>query len=237
MGSLIAALWRRKLLTALAALLAAVAGYVVAMTGGPTYSYSATTVLLPPGPARNVAPDTTDYTLGNPLFFLGNLNQARDILIGAMTSKDVEAAIARKYPGTTYSVDGDVLSSAPVVVLTAIGSDEQISKDLVGDLVARLPVVLADVQQGVGVEADAQITSYQLTAEAEPVVSHKAQLRSAIVAVGASAVVLIFLIGAIDGLLRARQARRRDPESPEEMPEELPEPLVSAVWFTRAGSR
>lgn len=244
MGSLMAALWRRKLLTLLAALLAVGVGYGVAMQGGPTYSYSATTLLLPPGPARAVAPNAVDYTAGNPLFYLGNLGQARDILIGAMTSKDVEEEISDKYPGMTYSVGADVLNSAPVVILNATGPDEEASKALVADLVQQLPSVLASVQEGVGVDAAAQITSYPLTADADPEISHKAQLRSAIVAVGAAAVALAFLIGAIDGLVRSpaidglvrsrktrrlgpRQAKaRREPAVAAQTPETLEWPAA-----------
>jgi hypothetical protein len=208
MGTLLAALWRRRIMTLVAVLLALTAGVGMALRGGPTYSYSATVLLLPPEGARHVSPGQPDYSGGNPLFFLGSLGQSRDILVGAMMTRDFQNEITAKFPGTKFAVTADILHSAPVVVITSSGPVDESASALVAALVERVPATLATLQEGLGINPSSRVTSHLLTSDRTPEISHKDQIRSGIMVIGALSLVFVFLIGAVDALLGGRRRTR-----------------------------
>ena len=197
--------WRWTAAGLVLAVGAAIGSYALV---GPTYSYTTTVLLLPPPVDSSPAPGQVDYTKGNPLFYLGALNQARDILIGTMNSRDAQEQLATDYPGTSNEISQDVLGSSPVVVITgSSGSDEQ-ARQLVRHIAGQLPGTLRQLQSGLGVEdTSALITAHRLTQDSEPAVSHKSQVRSAILAGGGCAVLVLMLVALLDALVSLRGGR------------------------------
>lgn len=209
LGTFIGVLWRRRVLTLLALVLAVGSGVAYAVHTGPSYSYSSTVLLLPPDTARKQAEGHVDYTAGNPLFYLGSLEQARDILVSSMSSNDTQEVLLRQFPGATFTVSGDALSSSPVVVVSTTSKDRTAAGGLVRAVTARVPGVLAGIQTQLRIDAGSRITSDVLVTDTRPAVSHKGQIRRAIMATGGLGLVLLFLIGALDAWLRGRG--RREP--------------------------
>ncbi|WP_141014141.1 Wzz/FepE/Etk N-terminal domain-containing protein [Nocardioides sambongensis] len=214
MQGIVEVLWRRRWF-ALAAIVLTVAGAVaLGLRASPSYSYSSTVLLLPPELSRVQEPDTVDYTKGNPLFYLGSLTQSRDILINGLSARDIQSDLAKAYPTTAFAIEPDILSSTPVVVITATSSSDAEASAAAAQLTAMVPTELAQLQAGLGVEEDAQITSHDVLEDTTPEVSHKGQIRQALVGGAGLALLLMLAIGAIDGLLRARAARRSNADAP-----------------------
>lgn len=224
MGSILAALRRRKVLTVLGLLLTFAAAYLGASRTGSSYSYTSSSLLLPPAISAHVPLGTVDYTRGNPLFFLSNLNQSRDILIGALTAENRVAAVTRRFPGVQYTVEPDVLGSSPVVVITTTGTSESATLRATHYLNDQLPAVLTQLQVGLGIQRDALITVHSLTQDQAPSVSHKGQVRQGITAAGGMGLLTMFGIALIDGMAmsRRKEPRQGPPPGPSQEAPERP---------------
>lgn len=206
-GDLFGAIRRLWILSLLLAVLVGAAVFMVMRSTPPTYEYSASMLLLPPDIKRAELEGEQGYTRANPLFYLGSLTQTRDILIGAMSAKDVREAIEEKYPDTTYTTSDDALSSGPVLVLDVQSTDERQGSEALDSLAAAVPDELRKLQKGVGVKKDAMIQAHALTRDETPTVSQTARVRQGIMAGAALTVVGLFLIGLLDALRAQRRAR------------------------------
>lgn len=209
LGDLFGALRRLWVLSVVVALLVVAAVVLVVRATPPTYEYTASVLLLPPEISR-VSNEETDYTRANPLFYLGSLTQARDILIGEMSAKDVREQMEDDFPDTDYAVTPDVLSSGPVVVVKVESTDEDEGSRALDELTDSVPDRLQELQRGLGVKNDAMIQSHPLTRDTTPTVRQTTRLRQGIMAGGALTLVGLFLIGLVDALRRPRRGGRHD---------------------------
>ncbi len=212
MGDITGTLLRRWPLSLLGLVAAAAAAVGMFLSTGPTYSYTSTVVLLPPKVDTAPKPGVVDYTKGNPLLFLSTLTQARDILIASLNTRDSEARLTEMLPDATSEVSKDILDSGPVVVITGESPSDDEARRVVQVITAGIPGTLEDLQSGLGVDDSSAITSHVLTHDTVPTVSHKSQLRGAILAGGAvgllSALGVLLLDLALTAL-RSRRDRRR----------------------------
>src|SRR3954469_22555225 len=139
MGDIVGALRRRWILGVICFILVAAAVVLNLQRSLPSYSYSSTSLLLPPKVSRVIDPSSPDFTHGNPLFFLSSLDQTRDILIGSMNSKDTREQFAKKFPGASYTVTPDVLGSGPVLVVTTKATTDAQSSAAIAGLTTTVP--------------------------------------------------------------------------------------------------
>ncbi len=223
MSDITGALKRRWVLALVCLGLMVTATGFVMRQSGPTYSYTATGLLLPPSVSRVKPATGPDYTRGNPLFFLDSLNQSRDILIGSLTSSGTQIELRKAFPDVDYKVTPDLLGSGPLVVLTTKSSSDAAAKAAIDALVALAPQRLGEVQSQLGVAQNAQITLHVLSKDSTPAVSHKAEIRKGIEVAAALGLLSVFLIGGVDSILVARERRRRDSAASQEV---LPDEVV-----------
>lgn len=201
------ALTRRWYLTLTGALLAAALCALAYVLVPPTYESGGDVVLLPP--------QTTVGEGGNPYLFLGDLDQAVDILTRSLMSGETVADVEDEVPGAEFVVAPDWTTSGPILVITGRAStplDAEAARDAVLD---RLPGTLLALQDTLEVPSDAQIESMVLTQDLEPEVVATARMR-AVTAAGALGLVGAALaIGLLDAslLARARRAARRQARS------------------------
>ena len=197
---------RRRWLPATVALLlvAASAGLAVRATP-PTYSYSSSVLLLPPEVSRGVSSGQLDFTQGNPLFYLGSLGQAKDILIASLSSKQTSDAVLAEFPTVTYEAASDVLNTGPIVVITTDSSSEAEAEAALSLLTDRVDQNLASLQKALDIKPQALISSHVLTRDSTPEVSYTGSIRAGVVVGGGLMLVLFFLLSLLDSLLLRRK--------------------------------
>ena len=201
------ALLRRWYLLVLGLALAAFSGYSVWQEVGPRYQAVGSTVLIPPKSSiEKISPNGTD---GNPLIFLGELGQARDVLMSVMSSDAVQEDFAAKCPGSTDGGAADPLANGRILVLS-------VSAPTAGDAVAGVHYLsdemenrFSAVQDKLSVSAGAEIRTMVLTEANTPTVDNKSQMRLSLVVSAVVLVLSIFLVALVDGLGAARRRRRK----------------------------
>lgn len=190
-------------------------GWVVRATPA-TYTYTSSVILLPPEISRVVDPNEPDYTRSNPLFFLGTLGQARDILVGSLNSNDSAKEVERRYPGVKFTAKPDALSTGPIVVISVEGSSKQTANGALDSLTGGIDERLGQIQDELDIQPKAQISVHVLTRDSQPQVSHKDAIRSGIVVGGGLGLLLLFGIGVLDALKGRRSGRRGGGEAADE---------------------
>lgn len=214
LGDIAGALRRRWLLATMGLLVVVLSAGFMMWKSSPTYSYSSTVLLLPPKVEQTTDdPSVPSYTQGNPLFFLGSLSEARDVLIASLTSSELQKSMADRFPSATYTATRDVLNSSPVVVITVEGTSDDDAAGSLAELTGGVARRLQTLQTNLGITRDAQITSHTLTEDTSPAVSHNDQIRRALIVAGGLGVLVVFLIGAVDAVRIARS--RPDPDPPD----------------------
>jgi capsular polysaccharide biosynthesis protein len=202
--------WRtlrhRWYLTLLVVLAAAAAAAFVSIRVGPTYQATGSTLIFPPSVVQGT--DNVTQTVGNPYLELSGMNQARDIVVRALTAKDVRDEFDEKYPKLSFEVTPDPSNSAPVVLFSVEATTRDGATGSLEELMERVPAILRRLQQNVDVPAGGKITSMTLTSDSEPELVRKSQIRSAVVAAVAVAGPGLLLLAVLDNLLAARRSRK-----------------------------
>lgn len=175
-----------------------------------TYSYTSSVLLLPPEISRVTDPTMPDYTKSNPLFYLGTLGQARDILIASLTSKDMADQMDAAYPDVTYKVAPDVLSTGPIVVIVTESPSRKDASAALDMLTGDVDDHLAKIQSELDIEQDAMVGAHLLTRDKRPEQSFKAPIRAGILVGGALSMMLLFGLAVLDPFLVRRRARKDD---------------------------
>ena len=166
----------------------------------PSYQAQSSIVLLPP--PRTVG------DAGNPYLFLGSLNIAADILIRSMNAATARQRIEDEFPAVSFEAERDGTTSAPIMIIIAIGDTPQETVQALNVLVDSVGSALAGLQDPLAVPADARISSMRLAADDVPTKDSKSRTR-ALVAVAAVCLTLaVLLTGFVDRVLTSRRARR-----------------------------
>jgi hypothetical protein len=86
------------------------------------------------------------------------------------------------HPTVTYEAVQDFTNSAPVILVTAEAKSPASAITAMHVVMDRVPKVMCDLQAGLNLERNAQITSVPLVDDTQPDVVHTDQIRAGIVA-------------------------------------------------------
>ena len=203
---LVASLRRRWpwLLAAVLITLLACAGTVSLVK--PTYTQQASVVLVPP--------KGLDDPNANRYLALGNLAQATGVLIRAVNGDQTQGAVGVDPDVESYIVEGDFTSSAPILLVTATSKQPARTRALLDRVLSEVPRVLDGLQSRLNIERSSRIVAIELTHQKDVDTVQKTRVRAGIAVFGLLGALLVFGIGALDGLLLRRQ-QKRDDEQPE----------------------
>jgi hypothetical protein len=210
---------RRWYLVILGLIFAAIAALLTMDKVGPTYEAKGVMLIMPP--VKTVQQSTG--SLGNPYFMLDGLTAIRDIVIGLITAQAthdelchgradptyeaMRVALCKPNPSVTYKAEADSTNNAPVILLTVDANSATNATVALNALEERVPRVLSNVQAGLSLQANAQITSIPLSTDTKPATVRKSQIRAGIVAGAGTLALSLLLIGLVDGLLAARRSK------------------------------
>ena len=179
---------------------------LVAAKVGPTYEAQGAVLVFPP--VTTVQRGAESVTQGNPYLALDGVGQARDIVIRELTSKAAGDQFVQQFPGSTYEATPDVMNSAPIILITVESPSADTAVSGVASLMDRVPTTLTNLQAGLELDANSEITSKPLIADQRPESVHKDQIRAAVVAAVVTLGLSLLAIGLIDGLLTGRRGKR-----------------------------
>jgi len=197
-----ASLLRRWYLVIVAVLLTGVAAGYVAQRIGPTYSMTASVVLIPPQDPSGQVP--------NRYLSLGQTGSAAQVLIRSLNSDPTHHEVLDGIPGADYVVAPDATSSAPIILVTATAKSPQSTRTVLAAALARAPQNLAALQRNLGIATNALIQSEEVSQDRTPAYQLKPQLRPSVTAGVLLFAVLAALIAGIDALVSPRRGPRRE---------------------------
>ncbi len=199
---------RRWYLVLALAVLTLGATFLVAQRVGETYEATGTVLVFPPSQTEG---PTGDMSEENPYLSLGGVGQARDVVVRALTSKQVGDAFGEDYPvGTTYEIVPDYTNSAPIILFTVEAATPAVATEALSSLIDRVPVELEKLQSGLDLPAAQRVTSVVLTRDESPAATKKAMIRASLMTMAALGGMGLLLIALVDGWLTGR--RDPDPE-------------------------
>ena len=192
-------LLRRWMLVVVAVLMTAGACFLASQAVGPTYRAEASIVLVPP---KSVTEPTANRFLE-----LGSLTPAVDVLTRALNADATRDVVHEAAPEGTYEATVDDATSAPVLVVTAEAPSAAQAEALAEAVLTQAPASLSALQSRLSIARGAEITSIPLPGD-EPQVSQKSRIR-VVAALGILCLAgSAMMIGALDGLLLVRAARK-----------------------------
>lgn len=166
----------------------------------PTYQTEASVVLIPPA--------SEEFPNANRFLDLSTLAQAVDVLSRALNADETHELVHKTAPAGTFEVVEDGATSAPVLIIIVQAPSAVEADNLVDAVLQQVPASLSGLQSALSIPRGAEITSMPLARDSKPKLSQKSRMRAiaalTILCLGGSAL----LIGALDGLLLARSARR-----------------------------
>ncbi len=203
---------RRWVMLVVVVVIAAAGSIAVIRAVGPTYSAEGDVLLLPP--QDSLAKANPNGTPANPYLFLGDLLQARDVLVRSLGSASSREEVKRAVPAGDFTVEPDATSSGPLVV---VQTEAPTSEAALGTLTKVLKVVpdrLSRLQGRLSITGPAAITSSVVTQDTSAQVIRKSQIRLGIVAAVGLLTAGIILIALVDALLlRRREGKEAEPDS------------------------
>ncbi|MDR7252410.1 capsular polysaccharide biosynthesis protein [Nocardioides sp. BE266] len=204
MSVLWGSLRRRWYLVLALAVLTLGAMYAVTQKVGATYEATGTVLVYPP--SQSSAPDGSS-SQENPYLSLGGVNQARDVVVRALTSKKVSDEFGETYPvGTSFEIVPDYTNSAPIILFTVEASSPKVATAALESLVSLVPVELSNLQANLDLPEAERVASTVLTQDEKPQATSKAMIRSAILAGAGVGGAGLMLIALIDGLVLSRRS-------------------------------
>ena len=200
LSDLMASLRRRRWLVLAAIVVAAGLCATAATVLTPRHESQANVVLIPP--------ESTVDKGGNPYLYLGNLNQAVDVLIRAVNSDQVRTAVGDRAPDGAYEITSDWTTSAPMMILTVTAHTSAQVTRLQSAVLDQIPVALGRLQDDLAVPADSRIQTKVVSSDAMPGVDRKSQAQMLAIIGAGSLFAMLLMIAAYDNL-RLRLARRK----------------------------
>lgn len=171
-----------------------------ARSAQPTYQAEATAVLLP---GESTIPEG-----GNPFLYLGDLVQARDVVLQSLNSDAVKEEILGGRSDLDYLSVADILASGPMIVITTSAPSAEAALQLREEVLSALPVRLDTLQDEANTPTSARFEALTLSEDAKAVAEVRTQVR-AVIAVGLLGLALSLLAAAaIDALARTRGEAR-----------------------------
>lgn len=201
------AMLRRQILITVIGLLVTTAGVAGVVRLVPPGQVMRATVLLvpPPGPPRAGGP------LPNPFLQMGGLGAPVEVLARSLNEPKVKRDIESQHPQITYTVERDLNSSAPILLITVEGIDRHEIQVVRDRLLALTPKTLEALQNGINVAPQYRITSTIISVENDGTVSLRSSIRAALLVVAAGALSLLAVATSVDRRGRFRQGRKATP--------------------------
>lgn len=210
LSDLMASLRRRRWLVLAAVIVAVGLCGGAAKTLTPQHESQANVVLIPP--------ESTVDKGGNPYLYLGNLGQAVDVLIRAVNSDQVRAAVSDRAPDGGYEITSDWTTSAPMMILTVKAHTSDEVTRLQSAVLDQIPVALTHLQDDLAVPANSRIETKVVSSDAVPRVDKKSMVQTLAILGAGSLFAMLLVIAAYDNL-RLRLARRKAAAHPVARPE------------------
>ena len=202
---------RRWYLTTVVVALTIGATVYVMGSVGPAYEAEGSALVFPPTSSTRSEGETT--TIGNPYLELAGVTQARDVVIRTLKSRTIQTRWAEDFPGMSYEATPDFTNSAPIILFTVEGDTAVGAAAALDDLMARVPTILADLQDGLGLDDDGYVTARKLTQDARPAIVRKTQIRAGLLAAAVAGGLGLLLLALIDSLLGVRARARTERET------------------------
>ena len=196
LSSVVLLLLRRWYLALLGLLLTVALGVGAASVVKPEYDAAASILLLP-----------STKIGGNPYTNLAGVPGVPAVLSRVLH----DSAYVDKYKKAgirNYEVTPDDSAGGPAVLVIGKGSTEEKAIFAMKTVMADVAPALRELQVDAGVSRPNLITSRLIYVETEATKVGKKQTRAVIAAVGAGLVLTLFIVGAVDALIRRRAARR-----------------------------
>ncbi len=165
-----------------------------------TYKATASIVLVPPA--------TAVVEGENPYLYMGGLDQAMSVLVVKMNSEAISTPLIHKQPGTTYSLDRDISTTGPIMLLTSESTSEAGTLQLLNNVIKVIPENLKTLQDQLKIPDNARITSMNIASDHEAKPQNKDRIRMTLMAVAAGGAATVLLTGLVDRMLMARRRRR-----------------------------
>lgn len=172
----------------------------------PTYSATASMLLLPPEESLTAG--------ANPLLQLGGLEQPASLAVAYLGGNDVHRQFAEQFPGATYSAVVDTLGRGPLIIFTAEAATPDGALAALQGAVDRLPEALTTLQDNVDAPERSRVRSTSLSVDQEATTVRGSTLRAVILAGGVGLVITFAGAVAVDSLMARRAARRAERRRP-----------------------
>ena len=167
----------------------------------PKYSARGLVLLLPSHDAVGAG--------GNPFLMLSGLEQAAGVVVAYFSSSSAESEILSISPTAEYQVAIDDATRGPVIAVDVISSSPEETLGTLQHIVGRIPQELTRLQKQVGVPANAEINSMELTVDGKATTDRGAMMRTMIAALmgGLGSTCLAAVL--IDSKTQQTKSRRR----------------------------
>lgn len=191
---------RRWYLLLAGLILTVAGGYLVLGAVTPTYTATASMVLIPP---RDVV-----VTGHNPYLYLGGLDQAVGVLQVKLNSPEVAKPLESRYRDSQLEVAKDNTAAGPIIEISSTAGSPPDALGLLNDVMDAVPGDLTALQQKLSVPPSSRISVMVLSSDHKATPSHKRQIRFLVV-IGAGGIgATVLAAGALDRLLVTRRLRR-----------------------------
>jgi hypothetical protein len=178
--------------------------------------YTATAHVLFLPPAASVAADQ------NPYMQLGGLYQAVEMVGVALSDQTTVEETKALSSKAEVSVRQDPQSSAPLLLVTVVDTDEARTLRILDVMLAKVPTRLDQLQADIDVRPANRVTSIVLTKDTEAKPTGLDQVRAIIVAAAVGLLFTTVFVAFLDGALQRRRARRTGGEELDPLAEVVP---------------
>lgn len=178
-------------------------GLVVAAAGylPSNYQMKASMVLVPP--------KSKEDPTANRYLSLGGLSQALTVVVRASSSEPAHDRVAKAAPGSDFTVEPDVTTSAPIMLLTITGPNASTVRTAMSAVQTEVAANVLHLQDELAIPESARIVAIKLTQDTQPSPNNRSKMRALAVLVVVLIAVSGLSVGALDGLLLRRRQRSR----------------------------
>ncbi|MFV0428659.1 MAG: hypothetical protein ACK5KO_04440 [Arachnia sp.] len=177
----------------------------------PTYTASASILLLPPD---SIVPEE-----GNPYLQLGGLGETVGVIGSSLSDQSTRLYFEAKSQDLHYEALQDFRYSSPILTINVEDPSQSLVLETLDELVAMASQRLATMQDTIGITGRNEVTSIVLSQDATPEISRARQLRAMVAAAAAGLILALALVALIDGARQRRAQRRQLAEAKRAHPE------------------
>ncbi|GHH72603.1 hypothetical protein [Promicromonospora soli] len=197
------ALRHQWLVTVMGLLATAALAWGATVVSPPVYTARALVLLVPSEQAVGEG--------GNPFLALSGLDLPARVVVAYYESDVAQARFTSGSSDAEYVVAIEESTRGPVISVDVTDASPQSTLETLDLLTASIPVELQRLQDEVDVPQDSIVSTLVLAKDEEAEADNSGTVRMLIAAVGAGLVVTGVVAVALDGILRSRRTRKREP--------------------------